>query len=86
VEPSGGGVVVVVVVVVAEEETHPGGAVELGQQEEHVLLSRVQGFVLTAAVAVLRAHHVAGRELPEARHDEGLPLVQLGKLPRAQLP
>ena len=35
---------------------------------------------------MLGANHVAGRELPEARHDIGLPLVQLGELPPRPVP
>lgn len=59
---------------------HPGRGVELGQQEEDVLLPRLQRFVLTAAVAVLCAQGERGGELLEAGCDVGLFAVRLAQL------
>lgn len=60
--------------------THPCGAVEFGQQEEDVLLTWFEGFVLTVAVAMVGSHREAGRQLLETGGDVRAPLVQLSQL------
>ena len=64
----------------SELVTHPGSGIEFSQQEEDILLARFKNLVLTATVAVVRAHCEAGGKLPEAACDVGLPLVQLSQL------
>lgn len=61
--------------------TYPRGGVEFGQDEENVLVSWLQRFVLTHAVAVVVSHCEAGGQLSEAGCDVGLPLVEIVHLP-----
>lgn len=61
--------------------TYPRGGIEFRQQEENVLVSWLQRFVLTHAVAVVAPHCEAGGQLSEAGCDVGLPLVKLVQLP-----
>lgn len=60
--------------------THPIGGIEFNKQEEDIFLARVKRLVLTAAVDMVRSHSEAGRQMPKAGCDEGLPLVQLSQL------
>lgn len=60
--------------------THPCGAAEFSQQEEDILLTWLQGSVLTVAVAVVSSHREAGRQLLETGGDVRAPLVQLSQL------
>lgn len=61
--------------------TYPRGGVEFRQEEENVLETRLQRFVLTHAVAVLAPHCEAGGQLSETSCDVGLPLVKIVQLP-----
>lgn len=61
--------------------TYPRGGIEFRQQEENVLVSWLQRFVLTHAMAVVAPHCEAGGQLSEAGCDVGLPLVKLVQLP-----
>lgn len=61
--------------------TYPRGGVEFGQEEENVLVSRLQRFVLAHAVAVVVPHCEAGGQLSETGRDVGLPLVKTVQLP-----
>lgn len=56
-------------------KTHPCGGIEFSQQEEDMLLTRFEGLVLTAVVAIVRSHYEAEGQLFEARCDVGIPLV-----------
>lgn len=61
-------------------KTHPRSGIEFSEQEEDVLLTGFKLLALTAAEVVVRPHFEAGRQLPEASYDVGLPLVQLSQL------
>lgn len=61
--------------------TYPRGGVEFRQDEENVIVSWLQRFVLTHAVAVVAPHCEAGGQLSEAGCDVGLPLVKVVQLP-----
>lgn len=64
----------------AELVTHPSGGIEFRQQEENILMAGFKRFVLTDVMAMVRSHHEALGQLPEAGCDVGLPLVQLSQL------